>query len=100
MPFSDEFIQKWEHIISDVDVTEVPLECLEKVVIRLKGNRQRTINIKKLKRQGLDLDYIEDYVNTTLGELDPNIRDVEFSVDVSMVAELVQPQTENLLKGT
>ena len=48
MPFSDEFVEKWEHIIRDVDVTEIPLECLKKVVIRLAGRKQKTINVQSL----------------------------------------------------
>jgi hypothetical protein len=99
MPFSDEFIEKWEHIIRDVDVTEVPLECLKKVVIRLAGRKQKTINIQLLKRQGYEFDDIEAMINNTLNELDLVITDVEFIVDVEMVAEIVQPATDKLLKG-
>ena len=43
MPFSDEFIQQWEHIIEQVNKTEVPLECIKKVVIKLGDRRQKTI---------------------------------------------------------
>ena len=99
MPFSDEFVEKWEHIIRDVDVTEVPLECLKKVVIRLAGRKQKTINIQLLKRKGFEFDEIEAMIHTTLNELDLIITDVEFVVDVEMVAELVQPATDKLLKG-
>ncbi len=99
MPFSDEFIEKWEHIIRDVDVTEVPLECLKKVIIRLTGRKQKTINIQLLKRRGYEFDEIESMINTTLNELDLIITDVEFIVDVEMVAEIVQPATDKLLKG-
>ena len=99
MPFSDEFIEKWEHIIRDVDVTEVPLECLKKIVIRLEGRKQKTINVQLLKRRGHEFDDIEAIVNTTLNQLDAIITDVEFIVDVEMVAEIVQPATDKLLKG-
>jgi hypothetical protein len=99
MPFSDEFIQKWEHIIRDVDVTEIPLECLKKVVIRLAGRKQKTINIQLLKRRGHNFDDIETIINHTLNELDLIITDVEFIVDVELVAEIVQPATDKLLKG-
>jgi citrate lyase gamma subunit len=99
MPFSEEFIEKWEHIIRDVDVTEVPLECLKKVVIRLEGRKQKTINVQLLKRRGHQFNQIETLINNTLTELDLVITDVEFIVDVEMVAEIVQPATDKLLKG-
>ena len=99
MPFSEEFIEKWEHIIRDVDVTEIPLECIKKVIIRLSGRKQKTINIQLLKRKGFEFDEIELMINRTLCELDKTIEDVEFVVDVEAVAEIVQPATDKLLKG-
>lgn len=99
MQFSDGFVEKWEHIIRDVDVTEVPLECLKKVIIRLSGRKQKTINIHLLKRKGFEFDEIELMINRTLCDLDETIEDVEFVVDVEMVAEIVQPATDKMLKG-
>jgi hypothetical protein len=98
MPFSDEFIQQWEHIIEQVNKTEVPLECIKKVVIRLNDRKQKTINLSTLKRQGLDLEELETVLTRTLTELGDTVRDVDFVVDVSEVAKLVQPETDKLLK--
>ena len=98
MPFSDEFIQQWEHIIEEVNKTEVPLECIKKVVIRLSDRKQKTINLSTLRRQGLDLEEVEIVLTRTLTELGDTVRDVDFVVDVSEVAKLVQPETDKLLK--
>lgn len=96
---SDEFLSKWEHIIRGVDITDVPLECIKKVTIKLRGNRQRTVNIELLKRQGLDLEEIEALMNRTLMTLGSQVRDLDWSIDVKAVADLVQPETDRLLKG-
>jgi len=98
MPFSDEFIQQWEHIIEEVNKTEVPLECIKKVVIRLDDRKQKTINLATLRKQGLDLNELEVVLTRTLTELGDTVRDVDFVVDVQAVAKLVQPQTDKLLK--
>ena len=102
MPFSDEFIHQWEHIISEVTKTEVPLECIKKVVIKLDGShdgrRQRTLNLATLRRQGLDLEELEMVLTRTLTELGDTVRDIDFVVDVTEVAKLVQPETDKLLK--
>ena len=98
MPFSDEFIQQWEHIIEQVNKTEVPLECIKKVVIKLGDRRQKTINLAALRRQGLDLEEVETILTRTLTELGDTVRDVDFVVDVSAVANMVQPETDKLLK--
>ena len=97
MPFSNEFLAMWEHIIEEVHKTEVPLECIKKVVIKLHGKRQRTINLQTLRRQGLDNEELETVLTRTLLELDDQVRDVEFMVDIGAVAELVQPETVKLL---
>ena len=99
MPFSDEFIQQWEHIIDEVNKTEVPLECIKKVVIRLHSKKQRTINLATLKKQGLDLDELEIVLSRTLTELGDEVRDIDFVVDVTEVAKLIQPETDKLLNG-
>jgi len=98
MQLSDEFLEQWDHIISGVDKTEVPLECINKIVIRLQGGRQKTINLAKLKRDGFDLEEIESVLTRNLVELGDLVRDIDFLVDVNAVARLVQPETDKLLK--
>ena len=97
MLFSDEFLQQWEHIIDEVNKTEVPLECIKKVVIRLHGKKQRTINLATLKKQGLDMNELEIVLSRTLTELGDEVKDIDFVVDVTEVAKLVQPETDKLL---
>lgn len=94
---NDDFLTKWESIIDDVNKTDVPLECLKKIVIKLNGGKQRTINLHTLLRQGLALEEIEHLVNRNFAELDNEIKDVDFVVDIKAVAELVQPETDKLL---
>jgi hypothetical protein len=97
MQFSNEFLNKWEHIIEEVNKTEIPLECIKKVVIRLHGKKQRTINLATLKKQGLDMDELEIVLTRTLTELGDEVKDIDFVVDVSEVAKILQPETDKLL---
>lgn len=98
MQFSDEFLAKWEHIVEEVTKTEVPLECIKKIVIKLDNRRQKTINLNVLKKQGLGIEEIEILLSRTLSELNEQVRDIEFVVDVSEVAKIVQPETDKLLE--
>ena len=90
-------LDQWELIISEVNKTDVPLECIKKIVIKLNGNKQRTINIHALLKQGMELEEIEQMVTRTFQELDSEIRDVDFVVDIKSVAALVQPETDKIL---
>lgn len=99
MQFSEDFLDKWELIISEVNKTDIPLECIKKVIIRLDGRKQRTINLSTLKKQGLDMDELESVVTRTLTELGDEVRDVDFVIDITEVAALVQPETDKLLSN-
>jgi hypothetical protein len=50
-------------------------------------------------KQGLHPDEIEEVVNRKLNDLDEDIVGIEFILNVKMVAETVQPQTDKLLSG-
>lgn len=95
--FSDEFIKKWEDILNEVTTTEIPLECIKKVVIKLRTRSQKTINLTALRRQGLEWEEIKVVVSRALDEAGNNLRDVEFVVDIGAVAAMVQPETDKLL---
>jgi hypothetical protein len=97
MQHHDDFISQWELILADVNKTDVPLECIKKVVIKLVGGKQKTINVHTLLKQGLDLEEVESMLTRYFGENDHQIRDVDFVIDVSAVANLVQPETDKLL---
>ena len=97
MQHHDDFISQWELILADVNKTDVPLECIKKVVIKLVGGKQKTINVHTLLKQGLDLEEVETMLTRYFGENDDQIRDVDFVIDVSAVANLVQPETDKLL---
>jgi cupin superfamily acireductone dioxygenase involved in methionine salvage len=97
MQHSDDFLDQWEHIISSVNKTDVPLECIKKVVVKLKQGRQKTINVHLLLKQGLELEEVEVMLTRYFQEHDHEIRDVDFVVDISSVVNLVQPETDKLL---
>jgi hypothetical protein len=94
---SPEFIKQWEHIIDDVDKHKIPIEFIKKLVIKLAGKRQQTINVKRFLDQGLEPEQIEEAVSKKLHELDDEIVSVEFVLNIESIAETVQPETDRLL---
>ena len=94
---SPEFISKWEHILEDVEKQKIPIQFIKKMVVKLEGKKQHTINIEKLLQQGLEPDQIEDVVGKKLFELDDQIVNIEFILNVRSIAETVQPETDKLL---
>ena len=96
---SPEFIEKWEHILEDVEKQKIPIGFIKKVIIKLTGKKQQTLNIEKFLNQGLDPEQVEDLVNKRLTELDDLVTSVEFILNVQSIADTVQPETDRLLNG-
>jgi hypothetical protein len=96
---SPEFMSKWERLLEGVDKQKIPIEFIKKLILKLERKRQRTINIERLIKDGLDPDQIEDVVSKVLTELDDEVRNIEFILNVQSIAETVQPETDQLLRG-
>lgn len=94
---SPEFIKKWEHILEDVEKQKIPIEFIKKIVVKLHGKRQHTINIERFLNQGLDPEQVEETIGRKLHELSDEITTVEFILNVKNIAETVQPETDRLL---
>lgn len=94
---SPEFIKKWEHILEDIEKQKIPIQFIKKLIIKLEGKRQQTINVEKFLQQGLDPEQIEEAVSRKLHELDDMVQSVEFILNVQSIADTVQPETEKLL---
>jgi len=94
---SNEFLRKWESLVEEVDKKDIPVECMKRVVIRLKDGKRRYFNVTALRRQGLDPEDIEIALDQKLAQYDPHIDGVDFFVDVEAVAEIVQSDTNEIL---
>jgi len=94
---SPEFLDKWEQLIDDVDKHSIPLQFIKKVIVKLEGKKQQTINIEKLLEQGLEIEQIEQALSRKLDELDPSITTIEFILNIQKIADTVQPQTDRFL---
>ena len=94
---SPEFLDKWAHILDDVDKRAIPIEFIKKILIKLEGRKQHTINIERMIKQGLETHEIEDAVSSKLIEFDDQVVSIEFGLNVESIAEIVQPETDKLL---
>ena len=98
MLLNDDFLVGWEDIVNGVDKDHCPITCVKKVVFRTQQG-QKTINLRNLRRQGIDDDSIEQAVSSFIEDNEKIIKSMELVLDVEAVAEIVQPETGKLLKG-
>lgn len=98
MLLDQDFLAGWEDIVNGVDKDHCPITCVKKVVFRTQQG-QKTINLRNLRRQGIDNDSIEQAVSSFIEDNEKIIKSMELVLDVEAVAEIVQPETDKLLKG-
>ena len=99
MLLTEDFRARWEKIVDQVDKEHVPIDCVKKVVFRTQDRKQRTINLRRLRSQGIDEDSIEKAIENFIADNEDDIMSMEFVLDVDAVAQRLQPETDKLLKG-
>jgi Asp-tRNA(Asn)/Glu-tRNA(Gln) amidotransferase B subunit len=96
---TEDFRARWEKIVDQVDKEHVPIDCVKKVVFRTQDRKQRTINLRRLRSQGIDEEGIEKAIENFIADNEDDIMSMEFVLDVDAVAQRLQPETDKLLKG-
>lgn len=99
MQLDSDFLARWTKIVNDVDKDHVPIQCVKKVVFRTADRKQKSINLRTLRRQGIDDDSIETAVSRFISDHEDVIISMELVLDVEAVAAAIQPETDKLLKG-
>ncbi len=78
MLLSEEFLSRWEDLVEGVEKSNVPVECIKRVVIKLKDGRRRYLNMSTLRKKGMDIFELEGVLNQKLEEYDRDIENVDF----------------------
>jgi len=94
---NDSHLQQWEQLLEDIDKSKIPIEFIKKLVVKL-GRKQKTINIERLFNDGLDPESVEMAVGRQLEELESEITNIDFILNVEKIAQTVQPETDDLLR--
>jgi len=99
MLLNNDFLLNWERIVDQVDKDQIPIDVVKKVIFRTRDRRQKTINLQRLREQGVDDDGIEQAVESYIKHNEDDITRMEFVLDIKAVANKVQPETDRILKG-
>ena len=91
--------KRWQDIVRDVDKKEVPVEVLQRIIVRLVDGNDLSIDVKQLLDDGQHPDAIEELLNEKFRDLDEYIENVDFFIDIDKVVGAVQPETDKVLKN-
>jgi Leucine-rich repeat (LRR) protein len=88
----------WESMIESIDKDQIPINCVKKVIFKLKGGKQKTINLERLRKEGLDIEELETVVTSKMINLSTKIVNMNFVIDTDAVKQIIQPITDEILK--
>jgi hypothetical protein len=92
-----ETYKKWEELIDSIEKERIPVEFIEKMVVRLQGRKRKSINVKNLMNKGMTPDEVEEEISSQMAAIDEEMTSVDFMLDIEGIASIVQPQTDRLL---
>ena len=95
--FSKEFYEKWNHLLSDIDMETVPLQFIEKITVKLDNDEtvifdiatliQKKVSVKKIEKQLLK--FLDKHFEAHDG--------VDFHVNILAVADTVTKKVSKIL---
>jgi hypothetical protein len=91
-------VDQWEQLLTTVKQDQVPVHCIKKVLFKLRGGKQKTINLDKLRKEGLDMEEIESVLTNKMINMSKDIVNMDFVIDIDAVKNTVQPITQEYLK--
>jgi len=95
--FSDEFYARWEHLISTVEISEVPMRFIKEVVVKLDTGETHTFDIALMLERGYTPETLEELVQEYLDTYDELTEVVDFHINLPAIAEEVEGRTNELL---
>lgn len=90
--------KRWQDIVRDVEKKEVPVEVLQRIIVKLVDGTDLSIDITQLLADGNDPSEIEELLNAKFQDLDQYIENVDFFIDIDKVVDTIQPETDKVLK--
>lgn len=94
---ADEFQSRWENIIADAEINEVPFSLLREIQIHLEDGTIHSFNILDLSKI-MTLEEIEEKIRFFLLKYDQeDIDSIDFHINIEAVAEVVDEKTRGLL---
>ena len=95
--FSDEFYDRWEHLLSTVEIVDVPMRFIKEVEVTFKSGDTTCFDITAMISNGNKPQLIENKIEEYLQNNDPDIKQVDFHINIPAVATEIERKTNKLL---
>lgn len=95
---SKDFIDKWSHLLSEIDMDDVPIEYIERMELYFNnGDNPAFIDVTRLLESNKP-HRIEKILSKELEDIDDILDRVDFHLDLEKVVKVVGEATDDALK--
>jgi hypothetical protein len=95
--FSDEFYDRWEHLLSTVEIVDVPMRFIKEVEVTFNSGDKTCFDISSMISNGNKPQKIENKIEDYLQSNDHDIERVDFHINIPAVATEIERKTNKLL---
>jgi hypothetical protein len=93
----DDLYSRWESIIAESDIREIPINFLKEINIKLNDGDIVNFNVIDLLSTGLTLTEVETKVYDFVEDFDEEIDTLDFLINIEALAHEVDKKTRGLL---
>lgn len=94
---SDEFYDKWQHLLDDIEMSEVPLPFVREISVNLTDGSKTIFDIGSMLGNGNTVREIETAIEDYLSENDSSVSNIDFHIDIQAVADTVTDRVSKIL---
>lgn len=95
--FSSEFYERWQHLLSDIDIDQVPLRFVDKIIVKLENSETVDFDITGLLKKKTPVKQIEKKIQMFLDKHSEQVDGVDFHLNVRAVADTVTKKVSKIL---
>jgi len=95
--FSQEFYERWEHLLSTVEISDVPIEYISEIVVVFENDNTTVFDVTAMLASGAKPKHIEAQIEDFLSDHDHEIDHVNFHINIPVIATEVHAKTKKLL---
>ena len=93
------FLNRWETILEGVDITNIPVEYIDHLVVHTISQQEFIVSVIDLLEQGIPPEDLEIALEDKMEEFEDNIISVDYILNIKKVSTDIQSTTDETLKN-
>ena len=93
------FLNKWETILEGVDITNIPVEYIDHLVVHTREQQEVVVSVIELLQSGIEPEDLEIALEDKMEEFEDEIVSVDYILNIAKVSTDIQLTTDKTLKN-